>query len=290
MKNNRLTIYTRAKKMKKKDSRFRALKKACKINNVEFHMPKISTLKDFKKHLPSFGPFIYFQSPPLHKIEQNIAVDLIIKSKRKIINKDSLYTFPKIKNKFYQQKIVEELGICEGIPSYYFRENKEFEKFIKTKKIKFPFILKRNLGSLGKEVLLIKYKKDLKNIPFDIDECVIQPFIQNQGDYRVWILNNKCIGVAKREPKKGEFRTNTFFGAIWSNVTDKKIRKELGKKGKDIAKCFNLDHTGLDIMYDTEKKVYRFVEANIQPNWISFQKVTGVDVADKIVKYAKSFM
>ncbi len=80
-------------------------------------------------------------------------------------------------------------------------------------KLSFPFIKKPDLGARGEGVEVIGDSRQLDQLKNEeITGFVFQNFIENKGDYRVFVVGGKPIGVMKRIAQKGSFLNNVSRG------------------------------------------------------------------------------
>jgi ribosomal protein S6--L-glutamate ligase len=146
------------------------------------------------------------------------------------------------------------------------------------------FITKPINGKKGREIL---QHSSLESIMDAIQKSeiplIIQPMIPNDGDYRVWILKGKVIGVIKRSPNtEGEFRSNISLGGsaqlaeLPDDVLDMAIKS---------AKILDLDMAGVDIIQDINTKKYYIMEVNAAPQFNGFIATTGINLFEIITKY-----
>jgi ribosomal protein S6--L-glutamate ligase len=146
------------------------------------------------------------------------------------------------------------------------------------------FITKPINGKKGREIL---QHSSLESIMDAIQKSeiplIIQPMIPNDGDYRVWILKGKVIGVIKRSPNtEGEFRSNISLGGsaqlaeLPDDVLDMAIKS---------AKILDLDMAGVDIIQDINTKKYYIMEVNAAPQFNGFMATTGINLFEIITKH-----
>lgn len=197
------------------------------------------------------------------------------KKKVFIVNKNFV-TNPLISNKLYQQLQLnnEELYIPFTLYGYGY----DFEEI--KQKIGVPFILKKAVGMQGKGVFLINTREEYENQRCSLEgDLLIQKFICNSGDFRVLILDGQVIEIFKRVPSKNNFRANIAQGGYGEIVTDVTLRKELSAIALKVARVFDLDLIGIDLIQSTiDGKIY-FIEANENPGWKGIEKFTGTNIS-----------
>jgi len=224
--------------------------------------------------------FLILRSPGLTRRyiwQEKVLVDWFLKRRKRVLNGETLKLFPEDFDKlwqnylFYQAKIPFVPTECFGCPN-----------LLKEKK-KFPFILKRLVGSLGRDLRLIKNEAQLEDFlknkhPY---EFIAQLFLPTGEDYRLIVLRGEVLGVMKRKAKKGQIATNVAAGGKAEKVSFKPELVELAKKVCLFLRC---EFAGVDIMYDQGGNPY-VLEVNRYPVFKGFEKVTGVNVAGRVIDY-----
>lgn len=154
-------------------------------------------------------------------------------------------------------------------------------------KFKSPFLIKDIYGSHGEGIYKIKSREHVSITAKKrrLDRFFVQEFI-NGTDHRIIVVGKKVIGVIKKIPKKGDFKSNISRGGKAFPVKDKVKITELGNLAITAAQNCGLEIAGVDIMED--KKGKKFVlEVNRLPQFAGeiFEKPTGANVAKEIIIY-----
>jgi RimK family alpha-L-glutamate ligase len=109
----------------------------------------------------------------------------------------------------------------------------------------------------------------------------LQRFIDHPGcDLRVMVLDGKVLGGMRR-CCPDDFRVNVSRSGHAESVpltpeqTDWAIR---------AANAIGAPLAGIDLLYDSRGQGY-VIEVNGVPGWQAFRRVTGIDVATKVVQY-----
>ncbi len=198
-----------------------------------------------------------------------------------IINEEALLDYPYY-NKFTQAVAFSEKNIST-IPTLHMVDNK-LEKVLDVLKInsfKFPVVIKESSGGLGKQVWKAKNKKELGEIILKRRNfnLVYQPFLKNQGDFRILVIGGESLGIMKRIARKSEWRNNFALGGEVIPYNDKKMEKF----AENACKKMNLQYAGVDILKSGKK--YLVIEINIFARFEGFEKTyPQKNVAGKIVK------
>ncbi|MBD3300595.1 MAG: ATP-grasp domain-containing protein [Candidatus Moranbacteria bacterium] len=257
-----------------------ALKKGFQVEIVD--ISEINEVRSFD----FLGDVIFWRSSSLDKSwEKNTLYNII--DEKKLFSR-ALLKFPYLSYKFFQQKVVSVKTGLNFIPTYVFKTKKQFLDFIsKSDILDYPLIAKPNWGGEGKGVVKLEKSEDLKKLSLPISEYVFQKFILNKGDFRILILGGRVLGIMKRKGQAGNIVNNfSRGGGVWE-VKDKREIKVLSEISIEIAKLFGMDFCGVDIIKSKEDGRYYFMEVNSAPQWMGFQKATGLKVADLIVEFMK---
>ena len=107
----------------------------------------------------------------------------------------------------------------------------------------------------------------------------LQRFIDHEGfDVRVLVLDGQPLGAIRRR-SPNDFRTNVSRNAIAEPhaVTPREI--DFALRAAAVTGAFI---AGIDLLYDRQGNCY-VIEVNAVPGWQAFAKVTGIDVAEKLL-------
>ena len=123
-------------------------------------------------------------------------------------------------------------------------------------------------------------KKEIKN--FGNRKFLFQEFIETSTgrDIRVNIAGNKIIGAMLRT-NPDDFRANVTLGAKSEQV---ELTNEQKKLALSVHKALCLDFSGVDLLFSKDGKPI-FCEINSNPNFLSFEKTTGLDYCNEIIDY-----
>ena len=147
-------------------------------------------------------------------------------------------------------------------------------------------IYKPILGSMGKGSL----KFDNPDIAYNAwkmltrlgQPLIVQEYLRNPGrDIRVFVVGGEVVGSAYKYGAAGEWKTNVAQGG---RMVDEPIPHEILELGVKATSALGLDYAGVDIIESERGPV--ILEVNGAPGWQALKAATGVDVAEKIVRYA----
>lgn len=176
-----------------------------------------------------------------------------------------------------------------GIPiveSFFFGSKEKMLDW--AKKEKMPIIVKENVGSLGLAVFKINSVKELEELLanyslISVKTLFVQRFLPGGEDLRVIVLGGKVIGAMKRIAKEGTHLTNYSQGG---NVAKYDVDQdfEAVNIALKVAKTFDLDYCGVDLMKD-EEGGWSVLEVNRACQFEGFEKATGLNVAEKVLDF-----
>ena len=150
-----------------------------------------------------------------------------------------------------------------------------------------PMIVKENYGSLGRQVYLVKDKKELLNLENKLIHVphIFQEFIKSSvgKDYRIIVIGGKAVAHMKRE-NKHSYLSNLATGGK-SFVVD--LPKSYFEMAEKAASILGLDYCGVDIL-EGENGEPILSEVNSNAFYEGIEKTTGINVARLYVDYILS--
>lgn len=147
----------------------------------------------------------------------------------------------------------------------------------------FPCIAKKTDGKWGEGVFLCKNKQELEShFSSEKKKLVIQKYIANDGDLRVFVIGNKVISTIKRSAAENEFRNNVALGGT---TTIFKTNEEIESIALKATQALDYSIAGVDLVFDSESNKWRIMEVNRGPKFAGLMKQTGIDIPTKILKY-----
>lgn len=141
-------------------------------------------------------------------------------------------------------------------------------------------VLKPACGSRGRGVNYLSNLTDFSVLKLP---AICQRFVRGSDyDMRVFVVGEEVVaGMARRSEGVA---TNLSRGG-------EPVKIELTEEVKEIAirasAALGCEITGVDIAEDRDGKKY-VIEVNSQPDFIGLQRVADVDLADRIVSFARS--
>lgn len=157
----------------------------------------------------------------------------------------------------------------------------------------FPCIIKKSVSTVGKFVEIANNNNEvvefIKNtfdkakentLPMNRIRFLLQEFISEASgiDYRVLCLDGEIMGIIKRSAQSG-FKSNISLGGTAEQV---EIDEKLKKYSEKILKEGNIFYAGIDFIKKGDD--YLAIEVNTSAQFEGFEKATGINVAEKIIK------
>lgn len=150
-----------------------------------------------------------------------------------------------------------------------------------------PVIIKVARGTHGNGVVLAETRKAATAVmqAFYVEgvSFVVQEFVAESAgvDIRAFVVNGKVIASMMRQSLDDDFRSNLHQGGEGIAV---KLTDEERKTAQKAAKSMGLQVCGVDMMRSERGPLV--LEVNSSPGF-GIEKVTGHDVASKIIEYAE---
>ena len=146
-------------------------------------------------------------------------------------------------------------------------------------------VYKPILGSMGRGSL----KFDDPDIAYNAwkmlsrlgQPLIVQEYLQNPSrDIRVFVVGGRVVGSAYKYGAAGGWKTNVAQGG---RMVDEPVPEEILDMGVRATDAMGLDYAGVDIIESDRGPV--ILEVNGAPGWQALKAATGIDIAEKIVKY-----
>lgn len=187
------------------------------------------------------------------------------------------------RDKLRATQILARAGV--GIPKTVFaRETAEVEDLIEQAGGA-PLIIKVARGTHGKGVVLAETRKAAEAVmqAFYVEgvNFLVQEFVKESAgtDIRAFVVNGKVVASMERQSLDDDFRSNLHQGGSGKAI---KLTEEEKKTAQRAAKAMGLPICGVDMMRSARGPLV--LEVNASPGF-GIEKVTGRDVASKIVEY-----
>ena len=173
------------------------------------------------------------------------------------------------------------------IPTTYLTSSREAAKKI-LGKLKLPVILKLLSGFGGEGVMFIESKEAAESTIDTMrvlqQHMLLEEYVPNPGeDVRGIVAGNEVIASYKRVAAKGERKANIHLGG--SAVTYK-LNSEQEEVVLKAAEAIKAKICAIDMLIGKEGPMV--IEANINPGLGGIEKTTGVNVAQRMIRYIAS--
>ncbi len=139
-------------------------------------------------------------------------------------------------------------------------------------------VLKDIEGKRGENVFKIKFSEIHSFLSSLKGNYLIQNFIPFEKELRVFVIGGKAIGAF--EKKSVHWKKNI---ALNSNGVLFKLTKEISDIAVKASKSASIEISGVDLAFYNGK--WFVLETNRSPKFKAFESITGINAAEKIVKY-----
>ena len=154
-----------------------------------------------------------------------------------------------------------------------------------------PVIIKLATGTHGNGVILADTRKAAKSAlqafylyNEDGTNILLQEFVKESAgtDIRAFVVGNTVVASMQRESLDDDFRSNLHQGGLGTPVKLTAVEKRVALKA---ARAMGLHICGVDLMRSARGPLV--LEVNASPGF-GIEKVTGKDVASKIIEYIEN--
>lgn len=187
------------------------------------------------------------------------------------------------KRKSTEAMMLLEAGV--SYPKTVFVANKQELLSIVSQREK-PLIVKSTSGSHGTGTFLIKKNEQLKRVLLgrERQNFMVQEYIPNDGDYRLFLVGYKVVAGFKRQRKEEKLILNRSIGA---SQRLEKIPKDVVEEAEKAAEVLGVQIAGVDLVRDERDGKPVVIEVNQSPEFYVMERRTGKDIAQKIVEFLK---
>lgn len=151
-----------------------------------------------------------------------------------------------------------------------------------------PVILKLIEGAQGIGVILAESRDSIEstiNAFFSLGQnIIIQQFVaESKGrDIRVLVVGGEVVASMRRVARAGEFRTNIHRGGQGERIVLPRVYEDIAVRA---VGTIGLDVAGVDMIESTGGP--KVLEINPSPGIEALEKITGQDVATRIIMHAE---
>jgi RimK family alpha-L-glutamate ligase len=191
------------------------------------------------------------------------------------------YPFRRARDKYATQYILHQAGL--PVATTYTTEN--MERAFRCSQEMRECVYKPILGSMGKGSL----KFDDPDLAYNAwkmlsrlgQPLIVQEYLHNPGrDVRIFVVGEEAIGTVYKYGVPGQWKTNVAQGG---RMVEEQVSDEIVELGLKANNAMGLDYSGVDIIESNKGPV--ILEVNGAPGWQALKAATGIDVADRIIRY-----
>lgn len=152
----------------------------------------------------------------------------------------------------------------------------------------YPVVAKRVSGRQGEGVLRIMNRQDARQRAMStLDRrsgLIVQHYLppERRRDLRALVVGGQLVCAAELFPPTDEFRANFHLGGDIRSTT---LAEDLERTALGAAAATGCDVAGIDMMVDHDDRP-TIVEVNYSPGFKGLEAATGLDIADRIVRFA----
>lgn len=150
----------------------------------------------------------------------------------------------------------------------------------------YPVVVKECFGSFGMQVYLAGDRQELRSLT---EKLAGRPFLYQQyrressgRDVRLQVVGKQVVAAMQRQAQAGDFRANISHGGQMSAYDPSRQEEELAVLAAEIL---GLDFAGIDLLFGREGEADILCEVNSNAHFKNIFTCTGVNVAEKILKY-----
>ncbi|GIK83604.1 MAG: alpha-galactosidase [Patescibacteria group bacterium] len=222
---------------------------------------------------------VFFRTVGPYIEEEALISEFCLSHSIPVIDSVFCHNRPWIDRKSFEYQRLRQNNI--PIIDSYFVSKKSFEMI--KEKITYPVIAKVTDGSKGEGVYKCHSLDELLDVfESENQSLIIQKFVDNEGDIRVFVIGNTIQGAIKRyRQDESEFRNNVSLGgsAEIYNLSDEEKNLTLA-----AAQSMQYEIAGVDLIKDMNGKLM-VMEVNRAPQFNGFMQATGIDIPLKIIEY-----
>lgn len=146
----------------------------------------------------------------------------------------------------------------------------------------FPAIVKADIGRAGQDNYLVQDETQYKQLrENETHMMVTQPYIQNDGDYRILVINHKSKLAILRQKAAGSHLNNTSQGGSAEIVDMHSLPESLLEDATRASRLEKVQVAGVDVIIDQQTGLHKILEVNRAP-----QIPSGSFIDEKIAVYA----
>ncbi len=154
-----------------------------------------------------------------------------------------------------------------------------------------PVIVKLQQGSQGIGTMIAETPQSVTSMLETFwamgQDIILQQYVrESKGcDIRLIVVGHRVVAAMRRKAKAGEFRSNLHRGGVAENVEIDSSYRSLAIKA---TKVMALEVAGVDLV--PTRSGPQVLEINASPGLEGIERVSGVDVAHAVIRYAEKLV
>ncbi len=183
------------------------------------------------------------------------------------------------KRKGMEAYLLMKAGVAYADTKYSVNK-KDIVKWVKEKG---EVVVKSSSGRHGIGTFLVKKGDDIERLLFGRGGgFLVQEYIPNDGDWRVFAIGGEIAGSFKRgEKDTGRVALNRSMGQSEAKEAPEEVRVLVRK----AIEVLGVEVAGVDVVMDERSGKPVIIEVNQAPEFEIMEKRTGIDMGKKIVEY-----
>jgi glutathione synthase/RimK-type ligase-like ATP-grasp enzyme len=199
------------------------------------------------------------------------------------------YSRPSTSSKFFQQKLLLNSVLSDyALPAYMVQNYAKFRQAVEEFGLKYPLVLKPPMGTTGRGISLVRDENDARRADgFYRGGLMLSPYIENDGDYRVFVIGGVAYGAMKRigNDDPADFVAKSA-GVKRLRAESAEIEEDLRRIAAEVASLLHLEYAGIDIVREAGTGRYYVLDVNVSGGWQNgYRAVTGDDVPRETLQW-----
>ncbi len=154
--------------------------------------------------------------------------------------------------------------------------------------LNFPVVLKKLNSSQGRGVHLVNSLEELLQLrsEYPEEDLLLQEWIADARgeDYRAFVIGDQVVAGMKRTAAPGDFRSNLHLGGLAEKC---ELTEEEKKWALQLCRHLGLQMAGIDFLRSHTGSL--LLEANPCPGLEGIEACTGINLARRLVSFARDF-
>ncbi len=181
---------------------------------------------------------------------------------------------------FYEDKLFQHILFSKYVKMPMFRYFTKIDQI----DITLPAIVKKRISSRGKEIYLLDSAKEVEEFARErnLSDYFFEEYMNVKKDIRIIVINGNVIGAVERRRRikiSGNYRSIGVKVVKGYNPQEEMIEKAIL-----VSRIIKSDFCGIDFAIDEKKRLY-LLECNISPQFVSFERILNLNVAEKLIDF-----